>query len=139
MFSLPERTLLPLHPPDAVHAATFAEDQVNVVLSPGATPGGKACNVTLGEESTGKESCLGIETASVVGPPPPQPTNKENAKRMYAGLERTAPSLSPCHVEPRVLARLSTAVVSHSASDVCTLRRFKSRSLSADAYIVVRF
>jgi hypothetical protein len=38
----------PLHPPEAVHAVVFVDDQVNVVLLPWLTSVGDAWRVTVG-------------------------------------------------------------------------------------------
>jgi hypothetical protein len=63
----PDSSLLPVHAPDALHAVTFRVDHVNVVVPPGATPGGDAVNVADGDVAEEMETVA----CAIAAPPGP--------------------------------------------------------------------
>jgi hypothetical protein len=69
MLSVPLVALAPLHPPEAVQAVAFVDDQVNVVEPPEATDVGFAEIVAIGGGSPGRKFTLAVTGAEL--PPAP--------------------------------------------------------------------
>jgi hypothetical protein len=65
---LPAVALVPLQPPDAVHAVAFVEVHVNVLVPPLLTEVGAADNVTVG---AGVEPVMETEALACAVPPAP--------------------------------------------------------------------
>src|SRR5262245_52755157 len=74
VISVPDKAFVPLHAPDAVQAVTFDADHVNVVVPPGATPGGDALRVSDDGE---------VPTEPPEPPPPPQPARTSTARSVF--------------------------------------------------------